>query len=71
MHESYLKSQNGTLSFSPTTKEDEGRYSCVIDNDAGERLKKVVTLTVHGRRNHYDDTISLYMVDNWICACHV
>lgn len=64
LYENHLKSQNGTLSFSPTTKEDEGRYSCVIDNDAGERLKKVVTLTVHGTSNHYHDTISIYVEDN-------
>lgn len=52
LYKGNLKVENGTLSFSPTSKEDEGRYSCEIENGAGERLKKVIVLKVHGRKNY-------------------
>lgn len=42
-------SGNGTLNFNPTLKQHEGKYLCEIDNGAGEILKKVISLTVHGR----------------------
>lgn len=40
---------NGTLIFDPTSKDHEGKYTCEIDNGAGESLKKIVALIVHGR----------------------
>lgn len=42
-------SENGTLTFNPTLKNQEGRYVCEADNNGGEILKRVVSLLVHGR----------------------
>ncbi|GBL76503.1 Titin [Araneus ventricosus] len=40
---------NGSLSFNPTSKEDEGSYECKVENGIGEILTKIVQLVVHER----------------------
>lgn len=44
------ESENGTLILNPTLKEHEGKYMCQADNNAGDTLKRIVSLLVHGRK---------------------
>lgn len=40
--------QNGSLVFTVLRAEDEGEYECLAQNNAGQPLRKVVTLSVTG-----------------------
>lgn len=40
---------NGTLTFYPVVKEDEGMYQCEANNGIGKAKEKLITLKIHGK----------------------
>ena len=46
--------KNGTLTFNPIKKENEGKYSCIADNGAGPPLLRTITVKVNGINKYFN-----------------
>ncbi|GFY66508.1 titin [Trichonephila inaurata madagascariensis] len=51
MPKSYREVDNGTLTFNPASKDDDGSYECKVENGIGEVLTKIVLLVVHDSKD--------------------
>lgn len=49
LNKSIKSYNNGTLTFSNVGARDAGQYQCEANNGLGKPLRKMITLTVHGK----------------------